>query len=43
MIFFFQFNSSAIYEFGIASATFVTTILFANKDAGAVENLFTTR
>ncbi|CAB4380891.1 unnamed protein product [Rhizophagus irregularis] len=37
------FNSFEIYECGTSIAKFTTTILFTSIDAGAVENIFTTR
>ncbi|CAB5094044.1 unnamed protein product [Rhizophagus irregularis] len=38
-----DFNSFEIYECGTSIAKFTTTILFTSIDAGAVENIFTTR
>ncbi|PKC06050.1 hypothetical protein RhiirA5_400596 [Rhizophagus irregularis] len=38
----FMFNSFAIIECGISIAKFTMTILFIRRDAGAVENIFTT-
>ncbi|PKY51381.1 hypothetical protein RhiirA4_468374 [Rhizophagus irregularis] len=36
------FNSFEIYECGTSIVKFTTTILFTSRDAGAVENIFTT-
>ncbi|RGB30356.1 hypothetical protein C1646_765457 [Rhizophagus diaphanus] len=38
----FMFSSFAIIECGISIAKFTMTILFIKRDAGAVENIFTT-